>query len=221
MSNYRLLRSQKNEIFDALKLRQINHFDFEVEDTTELFKLTHKETGHFLEITYDVPNWHYGITYSPGNKKWKDQESADSWSQIMAIVSPWTQYLSDEIAQPDYWNDINIESISLTAANTVDNSLFSDIEKAEIKNKLNQIETFIIENYKISAQDRKLISDKLDRLEQKANTDGRLDWLHTAVGVIFTIIVGVGLAPQQAKELAQFVARLLSQIYGGGLPLLP
>lgn len=61
MSNYRLLRSQKNEIFDALKSRQINHFDFEVEDTNKIFKLIHKETGHYLEITYDIPAWNYEI----------------------------------------------------------------------------------------------------------------------------------------------------------------
>lgn len=139
----------------------------------------------------------------------------------MAIVSRWTQYLADEIAQPDYWNAINMDAITLTTATTFGNTLFSELEKTEIKTRLNQIETFLIENYKLSAQDRKLISDKLDRLEQLANTEGRLDWLHTAVGVVFTIIVGVGLAPTQAKELAQFVAGLFSKIFGGGLPLLP
>jgi len=83
MSNYRLLRSQKNEIFDALRSRQINHFDFEMEETHKMFKLVHKGTGHYLQITYDIPSWHYGIEYSPGDKKWKDQGRADTWNIII------------------------------------------------------------------------------------------------------------------------------------------
>ena len=221
MSNYRLLRSQKNQIFDALKSMKVNHFDFDVEDTTNKFKLTHKDTGHFLEITYDVPAWHYRIDFSPADGKWNDQAFKDSWPEVLSIASSWSQFLADEISEPDYWNSINMESVTLTTVSSGGNNVFSDQEKIGIKAKLNQIESFLMQNYNLGDQDKKLISDKLDRLEQLAETAGRSDWLHTAVGVVFTIIVGVGLAPTQAKELAQFAAKLFSQIFGGSLPLLP
>lgn len=221
MSQYRLLRSQKNAIFEALKAANLNHFDFVVEDTNTFFKLLHKESGHYLSITYDLPVWHYGIKYSPGDKKWESEEKVDNWERVFSIIQSWVNYLGRELEHPEFWSQINQETFVLSSSSSSENKLFSDDEKIDIRKKLNQLERFLLENYDLNSENKHFISAKLDKLEQTLESQGRLDWLHTLVGVSFTIIIGIGLAPNQAKEFAQFVGSLLAPIFGGSLPLLP
>lgn len=221
MAKYRLLRSQKNAIFNALKSTHINHFDFDLEDTDEKFKLHHKDTNHYLEISYKAGAYNYAITYSPGDNVWEDSKRVDSWNAVFHIVESWARYLEGEASQPEYWDNIGQAPISLGSASEVENSVFSESERNDIRGKLNQIERFLFENYELSPESQRLVTNKLDGLEQLAESQGRIDWLHTAVGVAFTIVVGVGLAPTQAKEFAQFVGNLFSQIFGGTIPFLP
>jgi len=60
---------------------------------------------------------------------------------------------------------------------------------------------------------------QLNYLAEAASRMGRQDWIHTTIGVIFTIAVGVGLAADQARELFRFVGNTLSHLLGGALPL--
>ena len=223
MSKYKLLRSQKNAIFEALKTANINHFDIELYDADEQFKLVHKASGHFFEINYDTGLFNYAIKYSPGNEVWSYETKKDLWPNVLSEAKSWASYLGREVSQPDYWSDIviNAKNLSFKSASDAENTAFSEPEKIDIRNKLNQIEGFLINNYVLSEESKKLISDKLDSLELLSDSQGRKDWLHTAIGVSFTIIFAVGLAPAQAKEFANFVGHILSQVYNGALPLLP
>ena len=61
---------------------------------------------------------------------------------------------------------------------------------------------------------------QLKYLSESSKRQGRKDWFHTAIGVLFTIIIGLSLAPDQARELLRFATSVLKQIISGALKAL-
>ncbi len=53
---------------------------------------------------------------------------------------------------------------------------------------------------------------KLDYLESAVARLGRIDWLHTAIGVFGTILVALGVEAARAAELWQFVEQALGPV---------
>lgn len=223
MSKYKLLRSQKNSIYASIRNLNLNPSDFIIEDTERLFKIVHKYTNHYLTIYYESSNWRYKIYYSPGETTWEVGDGTDEWNTTMKHINLWLKYLSREVEQPDFWNEPtkDIKMAELGSASDTSNSQFSQKEMEHIRTELSKIRDFINSQYKLSPGDSDLVQNKLLYLEKAAEKQGRLDWLHTAIGVTFTIVVGIGLAPNQTRELIRMVGSVLSQLFGGSIPLLP
>jgi hypothetical protein len=57
-----------------------------------------------------------------------------------------------------------------------------------------------------------LIGEKLDYLLAAAKRQGRKDWLHTSIGVIFTLATALAFSPEQAKTIWNILKVALSGI---------
>ncbi len=73
----------------------------------------------------------------------------------------------------------------------------------QIQTGITQIKQFLLTNTQASNDQKQidLINLKMDYLINAAKRQGRIDWLHTCVGVIVTLSTSLALAPEQTKAI--------------------
>lgn len=90
-----------------------------------------------------------------------------------------------------------------------------------IVDSLREVKEYLISNRQLTKLELAFIDVKLDSLVKASESSGRIQWLHTAIGVIVTIGIGIGLTSNEAKELFRVAGRIIANLFGGDIPLLP
>ncbi len=224
-----ILRTQANDVFNIIQELGLVPSDFEWQehdsessdgDYYKVSKLIHKPTGYNFIFDYDYDQ-HFAIR-SPGKDSVVESRSTDYWSRQLGYASEWLQLLKREIDAPDLWGAIAQESelVEIAIANETSNTPFTNDEQKHLVSQIKEIENYSKASFNLSKEQLKFISLRLDYLKESAKRQGRRDWLHTVIGILVTIIVGVGLAPEQAGELFRFAANILKHVLKGTLPAL-
>lgn len=214
-----ILRSQKNEIFERIKKYGLNPSEFKwiqidskcgtIEKADKLF---HQPTEHYSIFEF-VTNKHWA-EYSPGPNKSKNvRYIANSWDTQLSNVEDWLVNLKKELV-PDLWEAFSKENILDESNFSSENDYpFTKIEQEQISKKLNEIEKYLKSIQNLSKDQEKFIRERFLYLEESSKHQNKRDWLYTAIGVFFTIVVGVGMAPQAANDLFYFISHTLSNIF--------
>ncbi len=108
-----------------------------------------------------------------------------------------------------------MEVIELANRPGTENVAFSTAELSEIAELLHSVNEHLRNTAALTEGELSLIADKLSYLEEAAHRQGKKDWIHTAIGVVATISVGVGLAPDQARALGQLLSQGLRALGTG------
>ena len=82
----------------------------------------------------------------------------------------------------------------------------------QIVRGIDLIKTYLIAEIKIDSDQKKETNERLDYLIEAAKRQGRKDWIHTAIGVIFTLAVSLSLSPEQAKSIWGLLKSTMSGI---------
>jgi hypothetical protein len=99
------------------------------------------------------------------------------------------------------------------------NAPFSAAEIGKISDGLRELEAYVESTHHLDEQKHAFLESRLRYLVDAAHRQGRRAWLYTAIGVLFTVVMGLSMAPDQAKEIFRFIGNVLDILKTH--PLLP
>jgi len=232
MNDYRLLRTQKNDVLMAIREAGLDplEFKFSEKEVTHsdgslggvqrdlLHHLVHEPSG------YGCLFGAYNLSFSPGDTSLHSSQTARDWAASVLAVSVWLKNLKREIGTPDLWGSLAQEGELLGAepAEAV-NTPFNADERAQIKRAIDEIRVYITTTYSLTDEPLRRVNAKLDYLTDASTRLGRIDWKNLFVGALISLAVqqlspsGPGL-----RELIAAAGHLLRHVLGAVLspPLL-
>ncbi len=221
-----LLKSQRNDVLETIRNKGLDPLEFEWDTRGSkhvhgsVSGIFHRPTGYYF-IFEHTPT-HRVSVYSPGSDTLHTTASRPEWNQQLRDVRKWLDYLKRESEAPDLWAEIAQETTIAEAASseTASNTPLTPQEQEYISSQLQEIKQYLITTHDLSEDHAEFVEGRLNYLEEAAKREGRQDWLHTAIGVVFTISVGIALAPGAARELLWFVTNTFRQLVDT-IPSLP
>lgn len=224
MQDYRLLQSQKNEVFAKITAAGLDPLDFNFEEQrkeerafagrTEIL-LAHRLVHTPSEYAFRFgENW---VSYSPGAEAIEELTENLNWAQKMWAVERWLTYLKREINAPDLWASLAQERELLgTEPVGAVNAPFNAEEQAQIKLAIDEIRVYITSTYSLASEPLAKVNRKLDYLIDASTRLGRIDWKNIFVGALLSLALqqlspsGPGL-----RELFAAAGHLLRYVLGG------
>ena len=218
ITNSLLLKSRRNDVFLAIKQRQLNPLEFEWHEVaseqsedTKVSLLVHRLTT--LYFLFDVLEHLPHCTYSPGTDRTVAIEYPGDWDGQFNHCKKWLDNLKREIEEPDLWATVAEEKQLVASASAdIENTPFSADEIQRISIVIAEIRTYVLQTSNPTDSQLQFINARLAYLEEASKRLGRKDWLTLAVGIITNIVVGVALAPEAAREIFRMTGRLLGWI---------
>jgi hypothetical protein len=227
-ADYRLLKTQKNEILNIIMDYGLDPIEFEWEELErsqgypigeETFhRLIHKPSGYSALFGQNF------LSYSPGPESPTETEHRLDWGGKRSAVYRWLTYLKREVEAPDLWASLSQEQalLSLEPAEAT-NTSFTPDEQRQVKQAIEEIRIYITTTYTLESEPLARINRKLDYLIDASTRLGRIDWKNLFVGAL------ISLALQQlpssgpgVRELIAAAGHLLRHVLGSVLapPLL-
>ena len=210
-----LLRSQSNQVFEAIAANGWQATDFGWQDVPgpssrkQVSKLIHKASGYFFLFDNAIGGFY--SKWSPGNETLVAEGNASGWPNQMHYFGLWLSYLRREIESPDLWAAISSEGRVLESAASADTSNipFTAEEKAYILKGLLEVKEYLLNAHRL---DPELVESRLSYLVESSERVGRKDWLNLLISVLVGIVISAALPPEVTRELFRFVGTVLSQI---------
>jgi hypothetical protein len=141
------------------------------------------------------------------------------WEKVKALSLQRTGCVTFESirrALADLWVTVAEENVlSATASSaSLDNSPFTAAEQLLIATRLNEIKTYLLEGQQFAAEQAKFIERRFEYFMESSTRMGRKDWLNVLFPGLFTVIVGVALAPDAARLLLRLAATAFQSLWG-------
>lgn len=220
-----LLRSQKNQVYAAIKEEGLEPSDFHWDEIKNFRRLIHQPTNYFFVFATnaDANDTRWAISYFPSQsiaeEAWGGYHR--QWEEVLKCFKTWIKILGREHAEPDYW-EVSQQQKKLIAEqiNDLENSAFSAAELMRISSAINEIKEHLVTSGEHSESQIKFIATRLKHLEDASHRMGRKDWITLTMGTLTNIIVGAALAPDAARELLRIAGTLLGWVVGN-IHLLP
>jgi hypothetical protein len=220
MMKHQLLRSQRNEIYQATAEEGLNPADFEwIERESIQAKgllvpsLIHRPTDFYFifDLVGESSHW---AQYSPGATSLVETQYPGSWVGQKAYALTWLRYVKREVALPDLWSVVFEEKALVEASMTAntDNTQFSKEEKLYIKDALREIREYIHKTNNLSEEQVRVVGDRFNYLEGAVERVGRKDWVNLALATMVNIILIVTIPPEPARELMRFAGQVLHSV---------
>ena len=213
-----LLTSQKNTILTMIKHVGLDpsQFTWTEEDSLgipglRVSRLSHSE-GFYFHFDFYAGGHHAYFSPAPGRRK--DNAFPGDEIGVMRFVLDWLQRLQKEIQAPDLWAEIEKyrSAFSLTAPDHLPNDPIPPPEAENIRKELAELSGRLDSLFPMTEEQTQFVRSKLDYLTAATKRQGRRDWMHTAIGVFFTIAMALALAPDKLAEFGQLVRGLLGSV---------
>ena len=222
------LKSQRNKIFETIQLSGFNPAEFEWDDVasstntpkTKVPKLTHKPSGYYCVLnTNDGKIFH--LVFAPGFDDKTGFIYVTSFNDMLKGLKTWIVYMKREFEAPDLWSAIHEERkfAETASADEGSNEPFSQEEQKYISAQLTEMLEYLKKTQNLTGEKFEFVKKRLSYLEESAKRQGRRDWTHLVIGVLFTIVLELGLPGETARELFRFAAKALGKILGTLLAL--
>src|SRR5215213_2915668 len=162
---------------------------------------------HYFEISFRssryAPSGYFRTEYFPGAEANKESHLNTLWPEIIEQLKSWMNIIKRELSQPDPWILLNQGDV---LTNQIPDSgdaaeKLSEEDVQRLYEYTKSLKEFLVSEIKPSQDQLKLIDERLKYLEESAKRQNKRDWAHTAIGVTFTIAIGLALAPEQASKL--------------------
>ncbi len=212
---HKLLRTHKNRVLKILQKRGLEPANFswkqrQIPDTRfpPPYKAIIVPRLEYIGGEYYFQFEPYSCTFSPGQRQIVQHKSdvrADD--QAVILVEQWAYFLSREITAPDLWAEMEKykTSISLTPAEQIVNEPIPANEVEKISEQLSSLADKIEEGFELTNEQNQFVRSKLNYLAEAAKRQRSMDWAHNLIGVSVTIMMGLALAPDEAKEIWELI----------------
>lgn len=207
-----LLKSQKNDIFDAIVSNGLSPSQFDVESIN--YKFVVKYLNSDYAFTFEPKR----VLFSPGDEDPSESQSVSTWNEKIMFFVCWLDYLKREIGQPDKWAEFFEASKQVEwKLSDEKNRQFTYQEVQEIEASLNLIKSKIVTLGLLSEQ-LKLINSKMDYLCEKAKVLGTVDWKNLVIGTLIATILQLGLPSETSKALWVIFKEIFQKIISIDFP---
>jgi hypothetical protein len=217
-----IVRSQLNDVVRAIVSSGIDRNDFSIHPAitqsvlaVELpMKITFGESSFFFEL-YDYGGELRVNLFPTAELTKKGAITCPTFDAVIERLNEWLEIVRSQTEQPDPWvllteGSVLTSNIPISSGN---DKVLNDNELAGVREHLAAIRQFLISELSPNADQMKLIEEKLSYLEASARRQTKQDWAHTAIGVVFSIAVGVALAPDQANRLFLMTSEFLQTLF--------
>lgn len=216
MTDYRLLKSQKNEVFLLIQEAGLSPFEFGLEECTEENENGVKFHSHRLvhkPSTYALTFGEGFVTYSPGAKRPTSWEARPNWSGMLEAVQRWLGYLKREVEAPDLWAALAEEQELLHAETSEGlNTPFNAEEQAQIKQGVDQLRTYLTNTYSLAGENLRVVNAKLDYLIGASKELGRVHWKDIFVSTVIGIAWQLALPAPGFHDMFRFAGQILRHV---------
>ncbi|MBL7189805.1 MAG: hypothetical protein ISS70_26035 [Phycisphaerae bacterium] len=215
----RLLKTQRNSVFDILVEYGLEPAAFRWSTLKSTFSpkgpvsmLMCHNTSFYCR--FDSKSTHpgaYRLVFSPGISTRVATSGDISWEVcVTQVVRNWVRCLKRELDTPDLWQEVEKyrSSLSLTPPENLVNEPIPAYEVEQITQNLQLLAAQTNELHGLSEDQDTFVRSKLAYLADAAKRQGRLDWMHTFIGVLISIVIGLAMAPDRAKEFWELVKQL-------------
>jgi len=222
MRKYLILRSQANWVRDVLKQEGLDPGEFAWDETPAkhtrelaeeefVSQLTHQPTAYCF--TFDLRRETFYVSFSPG----LDIPSVDDasnlggtsdWKWVKTRVRDWARALKREIEAPDLWAAVRSEKAIVQAAAAEENVDFTEEEKKRLGEAITEIGAYAKTISGDEEEAHRRIEQNIEYLRGAVERLPKRDWLHTAIGVLFTI--AMSLSSEQATDLFRFAGQQIT-----------
>ncbi|MEP2446005.1 MAG: hypothetical protein ABJI69_02165 [Balneola sp.] len=215
-----LKKTQKNEVFKVIKKGGLVPDDFFWEEVESSFKrdmivskLNHKRSEYFFVFDQDSYLKFRNI-FSPAVQRNYTEEQVDEWESVISLVGLWAYLLKEEINSPDLWSisSSNKEIISYDIEKDQNNS-FTQTSIQLIDSKLNELKNYTIQIANLGDKEIAFLEARISYLKNASQRVNKKDWKLIFIGVLFNIIVGLGLQSDYADEILSFANQLFRELY--------
>jgi len=224
MSEYNLLRSQKNGVLEAIKSSGLDPFNFKwsEEDSQctreDEFSFASVERLSYVDIKFyfqfDCSEGKRYAIFSPGRERCVEEHYPGAWVGQLSSVRSWLTYLKRELAQPDLWAELSKYQLPPDETLTADigNEPFTVKEAEQLSEGIRKVRAYIEAEFALNEDQHNLVNEKLDYLLEAAKRQGRKDWFHTSIGVIFTLASAMAFSPEQTKNIWNILKDAISGV---------
>jgi hypothetical protein len=229
MTDYRLPKTQRNEVFRMAEELDLIPVDFAWEEKKTsgnswgdlIHRLEHRPTGAFLEIdhfdSYSGSGYH--LRYWPQNLD--EMDGARDWEGLRRRIRKWLRVVKSESDAPDLWAIAQQERAWLMSepADRA-NQPFTPTQIELLARHLRTIEEYAIKTYQLEESHQAHVRQQLQYLTEAAARVGRLDWKNLATSTFINIVLTLGLDPEKTQKLLALATQLLGPIVLGAARLL-
>ncbi|MEW8222433.1 MAG: hypothetical protein AB2729_08845 [Candidatus Thiodiazotropha taylori] len=224
-----LLRTQKNQIFEALKKSGL------AEETIGSFSfLSSEEFDGFSEYAYKDANNGYLLTYQDGDveyffaingsgNSWSyrcfplgaqngiHSDYSEPWTTVVTKLREWGSKILSEIHADDYWERfVHVKAqFQFDDQDEIDNSPITLREGRIVRERLSLLEKEIGSVYAKTKAQKDTIRKKFEYLDGCIERQGKTDWIHTLIGVLASVAVAVGVSAANSDNFWKLIRKIL------------
>lgn len=239
MADYRLLKSQRNDVFHWIREVGLSPSEFKWSASTDSNRfpdnphsiLNHIPSGYFLNFDRSSRGYQIHFYGSPGRNELSFShygKERELWSdEVKESVQEWLNNVKREIELPDLWElahkemDI-LDSVGKTSA--LENTPFSDDEQILISSRILEIEHFLINSQDLDDKQQQAVKKQLEYLVDSSTRLGRKDWMNIGIGALFSLAMQLYLPAEPSRQLfhmfGTFFRHLISGLPSVGFPTL-
>lgn len=207
-----LLKSQKNDVYDAIEAWGLSPASFEIVVDPDYTKIVVKNSDFefiFLEDDYGD----HAARYSPGKDKYFEEgRYGGGWDAQLQNIHSWVENVSRELDEPDKWLELHKQ---------IENAGFEDIKYGDTKFSYQEYEILDEKITKLKAELSKLdiveekievINAKLDHLLEVAKKMSKSDWKDLFVGSIISLVMQLSIDKSTGRLVYDLVKNLFSSM---------
>ena len=223
-----LLRSQRNSVLQLVKNLELDPFNFRWSEKPSMLmvidgsnavvsRLSYNDTDFYFQFDFK-DGMHYAI-FSPGRETLVEEQFAGSWHVQLSSVHNWLNYLKREIEQPDLWDELAKYQLppGEQINKQIGNEPFTAQQVDQIAENLKKLHVYLEDEFHLDIEQKAVVNEKMDYLMEASRRQGRKDWLHTSIGVMFTLAMFLAASPEQTK----MIWSILKAAVSGVIQLLP
>jgi len=213
----KLLVIQKNELYDIITGFNLSPSLFEFKEAKST--MTDNEVATVLLLKnsqfafiFETLNEKHFIYFSPGTDTFKSEAFPETWGTLLGYFQNWVSTLLYEIKSEDKWERLQNEIKGLNIKYSVDASKFSAHEFEVLKTNFNSIKSQITK-IGLTVEQAQVIESKLDHLLELAKDMNKFDWKNLFIGTIISIIIQLGITPDNASNLWKIIKQIFSNYF--------
>lgn len=209
----RLLRTQRNALFQGVQRARLDPRDFRMEtDNSETLydveRLVHKDSGFSFQVEPYADGYIKLHALARRARPHRDVH-AQTWDDVAAYLDIWLTSLKAEVSEPDLW-DALLGQAAMPMAGLDDHDRFTSEEIEDITVAVGAAKAYIGQ-LGLGEEQAHEIHQRLDSLTEKATLLSRFDWRTFAAGIVVDIGMNVLFNPEQARNLFSILVQPLIQ----------